>query len=276
MQNETNDTLVTARGTADGLVIRLKSQAAEPELISALKDYVGARKSFLAGNQVLLDWSDGIPADDLQATVCDCLKDEFDIIIKEKATTSSSGLRVSDSNSFQPERNGGGSSSDSGLFGGIDSLRDSISEETVPVVQSISSASAADTPASSLTNSMFWDNPDAMIVHATMRSGQKIETENSIVLIGDLNTGAEIVAAGDVIILGTMRGVVHAGAYDETGGGRFIFAMDMRPTQLRIGSIISRGAEKANAQAVGEIAYVDGNAIVVEKYNSRHAANRLQ
>ena len=57
MQNETNDTLVTARGTADGLVIRLKSQAAETELISALKDYVGARKSFLAGNQVLLDLS---------------------------------------------------------------------------------------------------------------------------------------------------------------------------------------------------------------------------
>ena len=68
--------------------------------------------------------------------------------------------------------------------------------------------------------------------------------------------------------------MVHAGAYDENGGGRFIFSLDLQPTQLRIGSVISRGVESKSK--IPEIAYVDGNAIVVEQYSSRHAASLVR
>ena len=78
----------------------------------------------------------------------------------------------------------------------------------------------------------------------------------------------EIIAGGDVIVLGTLRGIAHAGAYDESGAGRVIFALDLRPTQLRIGSIISRDNNDSNSK-LPEIAHVDGDIIVVEPYNSR-------
>ena len=83
-----------------------------------------------------------------------------------------------------------------------------------------------------------------------------------------MNSGAEIIAGGDVVVLGTLRGIAHAGAYDESGGGRVIFALDLRPTQLRIGSIISRDGNDSNSK-LPEIAHVDGDIIVVEPYNSR-------
>jgi septum site-determining protein MinC len=126
---------------------------------------------------------------------------------------------------------------------------------------------------------MLWDDPDARIIYGTLRSGQKVETEHSIVVFGDVNSGAEVIAGGDIVILGTLRGIAHAGAYDESGGGRVIFSLNLQPTQLRIGLVISRGAgsERVSgerpdlvAKSVGsEVARVDNNMIVVEPYQSR-------
>ena len=120
---------------------------------------------------------------------------------------------------------------------------------------------------------MLWDDPDARVVYGTLRSGQKVETEHSVVIFGDINSGAEVIAGGDIVILGTLRGIAHAGAYDESGGGRVIFSLNMQPTQLRIGLVISRGggSDKSDATrgASSEIARVDNNTIVVEPYQSR-------
>ena len=46
----------------------------------------------------------------------------------------------------------------------------------------------------------------------SLRSGQKIEEDGSIVIIGDVNSGAEVVAADNIVVLGTLRGLAHAGA----------------------------------------------------------------
>ncbi|MCB0317761.1 MAG: septum site-determining protein MinC, partial [Bdellovibrionales bacterium] len=120
--------------------------------------------------------------------------------------------------------------------------------------------------------SALWDEADARVVGGTLRSGQKIESDHSLVVLGDVNSGAEVVAGGDIVVLGKLRGVAHAGAYDETGGGRFIFALELQPTQLRIGTVISRGSSDGSRSA--EIAKVDGNLIVVEPYNARSAVRR--
>jgi septum site-determining protein MinC len=123
-------------------------------------------------------------------------------------------------------------------------------------------------------NPLSWDEPDARIIYGTLRSGQKVETEHSIIIFGDVNSGAEVIAGGDVVILGTLRGIAHAGAYDESGGGRVIFSLNLRPTQLRIGLVISRGSGSEEAEStprggLPEVARVDGNMIVVEPYQSR-------
>ena len=132
--------------------------------------------------------------------------------------------------------------------------------------------SSASVPLADIGISGEWDEADGRVVFQTLRSGQKVETEHSLVICGDVNSGAEIIAGGDIIVLGTLRGVAHAGAYDETGGGRFIFSLDLRPTQLRIGSIISRGSNERSE--VPEMARVEGDMIVVEPYRSRNRVLR--
>lgn len=71
----------------------------------------------------------------------------------------------------------------------------------------------------------------------SLRSGQSINHIGSIVVIGDVNPGGEIVAEGNVIVLGSLKGVVHAGCsgnYDC-----FVAALNLSPTQLRISDIIT-------------------------------------
>jgi len=77
----------------------------------------------------------------------------------------------------------------------------------------------------------------AMWVNRTVRSGTRIEYAGHIVIFGDVNSGAEIIAGGSVIIWGRLRGVVHAGSNGNQDA--VVCALDMSPTQLRIGGQIA-------------------------------------
>lgn len=82
----------------------------------------------------------------------------------------------------------------------------------------------------------------ALLIRRTLRSGQRVAYDGSVVVWGDVNAGAEIVAGGDVFVWGTLRGVVHAGAFgDETA---VVAALRLEPTQLRIGGLIARAPDE--------------------------------
>ena len=70
-----------------------------------------------------------------------------------------------------------------------------------------------------------------------LRSGQAINHNGSVVVLGDVNAGAEVVASGSVVVFGAIRGVVHAGATGDRSA--YVCAMSMQPIQLRIGDIIT-------------------------------------
>ena len=72
----------------------------------------------------------------------------------------------------------------------------------------------------------------AMLLNRTIRSGTRIEFAGHVVVLGDVNPGAEIVAEGSVVIWGRLRGMVHAGSKGNRGA--MICALDLSPTQLRI------------------------------------------
>lgn len=77
----------------------------------------------------------------------------------------------------------------------------------------------------------------AVLIRRTLRSGYTLSHPGHIVIIGDVNPGAEIIAGGDVVVWGHLRGFVHAGAEGNTLS--VICALDMSPTQLRIAGQIS-------------------------------------
>ncbi len=67
----------------------------------------------------------------------------------------------------------------------------------------------------------------------TLRSGQVVESESSIIILGDINPGAKVVARGNIVVLGSLKGYAFAGA----GGNdtAFVVALEMKPMQIRIG-----------------------------------------
>ena len=75
-------------------------------------------------------------------------------------------------------------------------------------------------------------NDTALFVHKTLRSGTRIEFPGHVVVVGDVNPGAEIVAVGNVIVWGRVRGLIHAGCKGDRSA--FICALDLSANQLRI------------------------------------------
>jgi septum site-determining protein MinC len=95
---------------------------------------------------------------------------------------------------------------------------------------------------------------DGLVVRRTLRSGQSLRHPGHIVVIGDVNPGAEIVAGGDIVVWGRVRGLVHAGALGDEEA--VICALDLAPTQLRIANHIARSPEERPRDPVPEAATV--------------------
>lgn len=72
----------------------------------------------------------------------------------------------------------------------------------------------------------------AKFIYKTIRSGTRIEYPGTVVIVGDVNPGAEVIAEGNVIVWGRVRGVIHAGAKGNRNA--IICALDLSANQLRI------------------------------------------
>jgi septum site-determining protein MinC len=103
-----------------------------------------------------------------------------------------------------------------------------------------------------------------IVVRRTLRSGQAVRHAGHITLIGDVNPGAEVVAGGDVIVWGKLRGTVHAGAMGDDSA--IVCALELAPSQIRIGSHIARSPERGRRSKVAEFASVQDEGIVVERW----------
>lgn len=96
----------------------------------------------------------------------------------------------------------------------------------------------------------------------SLRSGQKLETEGSLVILGDVNSGAEVMASENIVVLGSLRGLAHAGA---KGNKQAIISAGLLDTvQIRIANIvkeIDRDEEPMHKQAY---VFVENDSIMIE------------
>ena len=108
------------------------------------------------------------------------------------------------------------------------------------------------------------DDINSLLLRETFRSGRFVQHDGHIVIIGDVNPGAEITAGGNVIVWGRLRGLVHAGAYgDETA---VICALDLNPTQLRIAGQIAIPPQENGRKPTPEQAIIRDGQIVAESW----------
>ncbi|MCR6545002.1 septum site-determining protein MinC [Dehalobacterium formicoaceticum] len=105
---------------------------------------------------------------------------------------------------------------------------------------------------------------DTLLVQKTLRSGQSIRHSGNVVVLGDINPGAEIIAGGHVMVAGTVRGVVHAGASGNQAAT--ITAFHINPIQLRIGSIIFQRTDENRLDSEHLVtARIDKGRIIIDK-----------
>ncbi len=104
---------------------------------------------------------------------------------------------------------------------------------------------------------------EPLYLQMTVRSGVDIRHPGTVVILGDLNPGGMVVADGDILVWGRLRGVAHAGA----GGNSkcLIVALQIEPTQLRIADYVARAPQTQPAQFYPEIAYVTPEGIRITK-----------
>lgn len=96
----------------------------------------------------------------------------------------------------------------------------------------------------------------------SLRSGQKIEEDGSIVIVGDVNSGAEVIASDNIVVLGTLRGLAHAGA---KGNKEAIIACGRLDTvQMRISNIVKEFNREEEIFRKTVYAFVDENKIVID------------
>lgn len=296
---EASTKTITARGTEDGLILRIDGRAEWREVILDIETFLGSRKKFFQGGEVSIEWLDRLPTKEQCDELEVMLKDDYGISIvkrpkkqpplkakpvesntvkvrpkpvravalfeEEKSNRDSIPLNEQieriineeEENSFSRSRfTGAQAAADSSFSIGKDVSVDEVGKRYLNKMSKVFGE-----------DPFFEDDANAKIVFGTLRSGQKVETPFSLVVIGDVNPGADLIAGGDIIVFGSLRGTAHAGAYDEDSYDKVIVSLAMRPMQLRIGSIISRGSDEVVKGA--EIARIDSRRIIVEAFNPR-------
>ncbi|MCL2354839.1 MAG: hypothetical protein FWC68_03000 [Oscillospiraceae bacterium] len=105
------------------------------------------------------------------------------------------------------------------------------------------------------------ENSETKFYKSGLRSGQKVEFEGSVVILGDVNGGAEIVAGENIVVLGALRGLAHSGA---KGNKKAIIAASyLDCPQIRIANVIKE-MEEEDINAEYQYAYVDEDKIALE------------
>ncbi len=100
----------------------------------------------------------------------------------------------------------------------------------------------------------------------SIKAGESLETDSSLIILGDVNNGANVSASGNIVILGTLYGNVHAGCFGDEKS--FVAALDIKPTEVKIAGCSEMMTEKAGLflknKAVPKILYIDNGKIMAK------------
>jgi len=311
-------TVVSARGTEDGLILRIDGKSDWNLIVSELDAFLGGKKRFFEGGEVSVEWLERLPTKEQSSELEAYLKNNFGISITQrkrklarllKAATTYSNT-MAEMNSSQTNKGTSPSLFDDidraataistgnpaaetllerveRLAAGEDGFKDNYENFNKDVISEdgpIEFAMGADANSRNVytervsnffgSELLMDEEANARVVYGTLRSGQRVETPFTLIVVGDVNPGADLIAGGDVIVIGSLRGTAHAAAYEDDMVDRAIIALQMQPMQLRIGSVVSRGGSEAGK--VPEMARIDNRSICVEPYSSRILASRKQ
>ncbi|MGI6192196.1 MAG: septum site-determining protein MinC [Christensenellales bacterium] len=214
--------IVAFKGKQSSLEIEIASDADFSDALKAISERLEAKRSFFAGS-ACVNIVGGSLDEEQQKELATMLKRDFGMLTVDFESAKRSKSRLSRTSRIQKE-------------------------ETHPVSELKSDVLSKKVGA-------------AVFVRETVRNGQRIDFDGDIVVCGDVNFGAELVATGNIAVMGALRGKAHAGSLgDETA---VVTAYRLAPQQLRIGGIIAIAPSNAQQVSYPEIARVVGDTIVI-------------
>ena len=108
---------------------------------------------------------------------------------------------------------------------------------------------------------------NSLLVTKGIRNGQRLSVRGNCVVMGDINPGGEVVATGNIVIMGACRGILHAGA--EGDDSCYILAYHMMAQQLRIGAHVATVPEDASRSPLKLAMVQDGNIVLTDYVSSQ-------
>lgn len=227
--------VVSIKGIRDGLLVTLDDSASWAEVERALLGTIATREDFFRGAQIALQVGDRIlDREDIRKLSARLAEHDVRLaaILGRSAETIRSARRLE----IDTELPEGAEAPDASY------------EVDLPPIDAQEHGS------------------DGVLVRTTLRSGRMVRHAGHVVVIGDVNPGAEIVAGGDVVVWGRLRGTVHAGANGDVNA--IVCALDMRPMQLRIAHYVAIASDDGKPRPRPEVARVHNGQIVAEEWGA--------
>ncbi len=220
--------MVKVKGIRDGILITLES-APWPKARASLMDHVEKQTDFLKGASITLDVGNHV----LNASEMGKLRDALsELGLSMRAVLSNSSITKTTAQTL--------------------GLATRISKP--PAKRTIRARKAQQRAETGI------------LVKRTLRSGVSLQHPGHITVLGDVNPGAEVIAGGNIVVWGRLRGVAHAGA--EGDENACVCAVLLAPTQLRIAGQISI-PPKQSGTPPPEIAFIRNGQVVAEPWNSK-------
>jgi septum site-determining protein MinC len=233
------------RGTRDGLLLTVPDDArAVPprEVAGALAAHVASAEAFFGGAEVIVDLGQREISEEEVAAYRRVLEDRG-VIVRGFTASSPPAREILRKQGYHPLH--------------VVPVERQPAPQQLPPQQGIAAAPS--------------DVVEALYLRRTLRSGARVRHHGHLIIVGDVNPGAEVAASGDIIVWGVVRGTIHAGALGDNGA--IICALGLTPTQLRIGSHYalppSETAKKASRPAGPERARLEQGRLIVEPWNAK-------
>lgn len=231
MSNE----FVTIKGVNDGLLITLSPTEEWQQITAELASRLDEKSAFFAGAKITVDLGERpVPKYELSSLKALLERRGLSLLLVQSAsaTTLDSALALD--------------------------LRANPTHQATPTVEE------------DLAIDPDEDGTLGLLVRRTLRSGRRVHSRGHVVVLGDVNPGSEVVATGDIIVWGKLRGTVHAGA--EGDENAVVCALDMSPSQLRIASAIAisppNASKEKRQRSTPEMACVREQKIIVEAWET--------
>lgn len=209
MLNVDMDSSMTIKGIRDGLLVSLKTSDPYVNVLNLLSEEINQQGTFFRNSRIALDLAGRIVDRDQLGEIQEMFARKgialWAVLSHREATRSAArdlGLATRLPGS-QMDLNGNGTREPARYMANI----------------------RPDTP------------PNAMFINETLRSGRSIYYHGHVIVKGDINPGAEVIADGNIVVWGKLYGLVHAGA--EGDESATVSALDLSPTQLRIADFIT-------------------------------------